>query len=80
MSTIDITLLIPSVRSREVELMFYFELFQDVDDVDKENLHDVAQASLYANDIFKYYKEREVYYNVTSYIKQIRAGLLHGYI
>lgn len=50
--------------------MFYFELFQDVDDVDKENLHDVAQASLYANDIFKYYKEREVYYNVIGYIDQ----------
>lgn len=31
-----------------------------VDDVDKENLSDPVQVSMYAFDIFQYYKEREV--------------------
>ena len=30
------------------------------DDVDSENMGDPQQVSLYVNDIFNYYKEREV--------------------
>lgn len=33
---------------------------QDIDDVDKENMHDPVQVALYAWDIFQYYKDREV--------------------
>jgi hypothetical protein len=44
-----------------VMLMIFCEfLFKDIDDVDKENMQDPVQVALYAWDIFKYYKEREV--------------------
>ncbi len=33
---------------------------EQIDDIDKENLGDPAQAAVYAMDIFHYYKEREV--------------------
>ncbi|KAL5004745.1 hypothetical protein ScPMuIL_018201 [Solemya velum] len=41
---------------------------EDVDDVDKENLHDLAQVANYAADIFRYYKEREVTFKVCDYM------------
>lgn len=37
---------------------------KDIDDVDKENMQDPVQVALYAWDIFKYYKEREVKYKL----------------
>ena len=35
-------------------------MFQNVDDVDKENISDPVQVPLYAREIFQYYKDREV--------------------
>ena len=37
-----------------------FYMFQNVDNVDKENLSDPAQVANYVKDVFDYYKEREV--------------------
>ena len=39
---------------------FFFIHFQGVDNIDRENLKDIAQVALYAPFIFRYYKEREV--------------------
>ena len=39
------------------------KMMQDVNwiDVDKENLHLPSHVALYVNDIFEYYKQREVW-------------------
>ncbi|XP_053403016.1 G2/mitotic-specific cyclin-B3-like [Mercenaria mercenaria] len=41
---------------------------QDIDDVDKENMQDPVQVALYAWDIFKYYKDRELQFHVQPYM------------
>ncbi|XP_046577489.1 LOW QUALITY PROTEIN: G2/mitotic-specific cyclin-B3-like [Haliotis rubra] len=51
----------------ELELLLEEE---QIDDIDKENLGDPAQAAVYAKDIFEYYKEREVKFNVDQYMSR----------
>ncbi|XP_033759926.1 G2/mitotic-specific cyclin-B3-like [Pecten maximus] len=41
-----------------------------VDDVDKENMTDIAQVALYASFIFEYYKERELKFMVPTYMEK----------
>ncbi|XP_021341041.1 G2/mitotic-specific cyclin-B3-like [Mizuhopecten yessoensis] len=41
-----------------------------VDDVDKENIKDIAQVALYATFIFEYYKERELKFMVPTYMEK----------
>lgn len=48
------------------------ELPKDVDNVDEENMKDPVQVALYAWDIFKYYKERELLFHVDPYMANQR--------
>lgn len=43
---------------------------EGVDDVDKENITDIAQVALYAPFIFEYYKEREMKFMVPTYMEK----------
>ncbi|XP_060064040.1 G2/mitotic-specific cyclin-B3-like [Ylistrum balloti] len=43
---------------------------EGVDDVDKENMTDIAQVALYASFIFEYYKERELKFMVPAYMEK----------
>ncbi|XP_046326729.2 G2/mitotic-specific cyclin-B3-like [Haliotis rufescens] len=51
----------------ELELLLEEE---QIDDIDKENLGDPAQAAVYAKDIFEYYKERELKFNIDQYMSR----------
>lgn len=43
---------------------------EGVDDVDKENLTDIAQVAIYASFIFQYYKERELKFMISAYMEK----------
>ncbi|XP_070539288.1 G2/mitotic-specific cyclin-B3-like [Ptychodera flava] len=41
-----------------------------ITDIDEENKHDPNLAPVYANDIFKYYKQRELLFQITPYVEK----------
>jgi len=52
--------MLPSVQGDAVNILATTDETLEFHDIDKENMHDIFQSPEYAQDIFNYYKLKEV--------------------